>query len=157
MVWPLRVSFWLLLTLLAARASDARFVQDRIGIGLWSDPPLDQQADAHYASIAEANFSFVIGNFGASTPAGVAKQLSLGEKYGLKIIVSTAGLPHNQLPTNAACWGYYVADEPGPGAFAGLRQTADSLRAARPGKLAFINMLPDYAPAWALGNEAYPY
>ena len=156
MVWPLRVSFWLLLTLLAARASDARFVQDRIGIGLWSDPPLDQQADAHYASIAEANFSFVIGNFGASTPAGVAKQLSLGEKYGLKIIVSTAGLPHNQLPTNAACWGYYVADEPGPGAFAGLRQTADSLRAARPGKLAFINMLPDYAPAWALGNEAYP-
>jgi hypothetical protein len=132
-----------------------RFVQDRFGIGFWVDPPADDKMEARYAQIAEANFSFVIGNFGATTPETVAQQLKLCEKFDLKALVFMCGLPPEKLPDSPACWGYFVADEPGPGAFPSLRGTVDSIRKARPGKLGFINLLPNYAPAWAFGNKSY--
>lgn len=136
------------------KAEEQRFVQDRIGIGFWVDPPADKDMDARYAEIAEANFTFVIGSFGAGTDEQVDRQLQLCEKYGLKAIVPLRN-PPERLPSEPACWGYLLADEPGPGAFAGLRKTADSIRRARPGKLAYINLLPNYAPAWALGTKTY--
>src|SRR5437899_2265807 len=112
---------WALLLPRQSPAEVTRFVQKEFAVGLWNDPPADSQMDAHYAEIAEANFTFLIGIFGASTPEGVARQLALCEKHGLGAIVSTAGQPPSQLPTNSACWGYFLADEPGPEAFAGLR------------------------------------
>lgn len=138
-----------------AAAVDPHFVQDRLAVGLWVDPPADQQTDARFAELADANFTFLIGNFGATTPAAVSNQISLCEKHGLKAIVSMAGLPPDQLPNGPACWGYCLADEPGPGAFPDLRKTVDALRLARPGKLAYINLLPNYAPASALGTTSY--
>ncbi|HSU57180.1 MAG TPA: beta-galactosidase [Candidatus Dormibacteraeota bacterium] len=147
----------LLLSLICfgACAAENRFVQDRFGIGLWSDPPIDNDADSRYAEIAEANFTFVIGIFGASSTEAVTRQLSLCEKHGLKGIVSMAGLSPERLPKDDSCWGYFLADEPSPGAFGGLRKTVDSLREARPGKLAYINLYPNYVPAWAIGNTSY--
>ncbi len=138
-----------------AWAEDARFVQDRFAVGFWVDPPADKNMDAHYAEIAQANFTFVIGIFGASTPESVTRQLELSAKYGLKAIVSMAGLPPDKLPNGPACWGYFLGDEPGPGAFPEMRQTTDALRKARPGKLAYVNLLPDYAPLSALGATSY--
>src|ERR1035438_467954 len=67
-----------------ATAADPRFVQDRLAVGLWSDPPADQQTDARFAEIAEANFTFLIGNFGATTPQAVSNQVRLCERHGLK-------------------------------------------------------------------------
>src|SRR5947207_15992804 len=121
-----------------AHAAESRFIQDRFGTGLWVDPPLDKQMDAHYAALAEANFTFIIGNFGASTPESVSQQLALCQKYDLKAIVSMAGQSPDKLPTNSACWGYFLADEPSPDSFPGLRKTVDALRQARPGKWFFI-------------------
>jgi hypothetical protein len=138
-----------------AAAADPRFVQDRLAVGLWVDPPADQQTDARFAELADANFTFIIGNFGATTPEAVSNQIRLCEKHGLKTIVAMVGLPPDRLPDGPACWGYCLADEPGPGAFPGLRKTVDALRLARPGKLAYINLLPNYAPAWALGTSNY--
>jgi hypothetical protein len=138
-----------------AAAAELRFVQDRLAVGLWVDPPAEQQTDARFAEIADANFTFLIGNFGATTPAAVSNQIRLCEKHGLKTIASMAGLPPERLPDGPACWGYFLADEPGPGAFPELRKTVDALRQARPGKLAYINLLPNYAPAWALGTSNY--
>ena len=135
--------------------SAQRFVQDRFAVGLWVDPPLGADADARYAELAAANFNFLIGIFGASTTNGVAKQLELSEKHGLKAIVSMAGLSASQLPTNSACWGYYLADEPGAGAFPALGQAVAAIRKARPGKLAYINLYPNYAPVHALGTTNY--
>ncbi len=136
-------------------AAEGKFVQDRFGIGLWVDPPLNEQAQARYAEIAEANFTFVIGIFSAATPEAVKQQIELCRTNNLKVIVSMAEQEPAQLPTNSACWGYFVADEPGPGAYPALRKTVDDLRKARPGKLAYINMLPNYAPASALGTDNY--
>lgn len=116
---------------------------------------MDKDAEAHYSDIAEANFNLVIGIFGASTVDGVSRQLSLCEKHGLSAIVSMAGLPADKQPTNESCWGYFLGDEPGPDSFPGLRRTVDALREARPGKLAFINIYPNYVPAWAIGHTSY--
>src|SRR5690242_122635 len=94
-----------------------RFVQDRFAVGFWVGRPVDGAADARYAEIAGANFTFVIANFGARTEADVRRVLALCEKHDLRAIVSTAGLPPEKLPDSPACWGYAVADEPGAGAF----------------------------------------
>jgi hypothetical protein len=132
-----------------------RFTQDRFAIGFWVDPPVDEAVDARYAEIAAAHFTFVIANFGARTEQDVRRVLAVCEKHDLKAIVTRAGLPPAQLPDSPACWGYVVADEPGAGAFPELRNEVDALRRARPGKLAFINLYPTYAPAEALGTRTY--
>jgi hypothetical protein len=132
-----------------------RFVQDRFAVGFWVDPPVDSAAEARYAEIAEANFTFVIANFGARTEADVRRVLALCEKHSLRAIVTTAGLAPEKLPDSPACWGYTIADEPGAGAFADLRNIVASIRRARPGKLAYINLFPTYAPLGALGTKSY--
>ncbi len=140
----------------AAPATEGkRFVQDRFAIGFWVDPPADERMDARYAEIAEANFTFVIGGFGARTPETIQRQLQLCEKYDLKAIVARAGLPPERLPESPACWGYSIVDEPGAGAFPELRKITDAIRAARPGRLAYINLFPNYASPGALGTPTY--
>lgn len=136
-------------------AETNRFIQDRFAIGLWVDPPLNTNAEARYAEMAAANFTFLIGIFGASSTNAIARQLELSEKYGLKAIVSMGGQTPERLPTNNACWGYFLADEPGAGAFPSLRQSVEAIRKARPGKLAYINLLPNYCPLHILGTTNY--
>jgi hypothetical protein len=146
----------LLLSAADGRAAEpARFVQDRFAIGFWVDPPADEKMDARYAEIAEANFTMVIGGFGAATPATVVRQLECCAKHDLKAVVSRAGLSADKLPTGPACWGYSIVDEPGAGAFAGIRTIVDEIRATRPGKLSYINLFPDYANAGQLGTPTY--
>ena len=49
----------------------------------------------------------------------------------------------------------FHADEPAPGVFPDLSKTVEAIHQPRPGKLAYINLLPNYAPAWALGTSNY--
>lgn len=132
-----------------------RFVQDRFAIGFWVDPPMDAKADERYAEIAAANFTVVIGGFGGNTVEKVKRQIELCEKYGLKGIVAQCGLAPDKLPDGPGVWGYSLRDEPPVGAFADLRQQVDAIRAARPGKLAYINLYPNYANAQQLGVPTY--
>ena len=142
---------WLILVLcgvssaLSQTAPNPRFIQDRFAIGFWVDPPADKDMEKHYAEIAEADFTFTLGVFGATTTNAISRQVAYCEKYGLKAIVSMAGLPPERLPTNSACWGYFLADEPGTEAFAGLQKQVAAIHLACPGKLAFINLYPNYS------------
>jgi len=136
-------------------AETNRFAQDRFAIGLWVDPPLSADAEARYAELAAANFTFITGIFGASSTNTIARQLELCEQHGLKAIVSMGGQPPDRLPTNRACWGYFLADEPGAGAFPELRKSTDAIRSTRPGKLAYVNLFPNYCPTYALGTTNY--
>ncbi|MBN1488953.1 MAG: hypothetical protein JXA69_03460 [Phycisphaerae bacterium] len=138
-----------------ALAEPGRFVQDRFAIGFWVDPPAADDMDARYAEIADAGFTLVIGGFGARTPETVRQQLDLCQKHGLKAIVSMAGLAPDALPEGPACWGYSVRDEPNAAEFAAMRQTVDAIRKARPGRLAYINLFPDYASPAQLGAPSY--
>ena len=141
----------------SARAADiaGRFTQDRFAIGFWVDPPAEQITDARYKEIAEANFTFVLGPFGPKTTKDVAKQLALCEKYGLKAIVRSDLFKPEDLPDSPTCWGYHIVDEPNTASFAGLKATVDTIRKHRPGKLAYINLLPDYASPGQLGAATY--
>jgi hypothetical protein len=107
--------------------------------------------EARYKEIANANFTFTLGVFGATTPTNIARQLAYCEHYGLKAIVSRAGLPNDQLPTKSACWGYFIADEPGSDSFPGLKNEVEGIHKACPGKLAFINLYPNWVPTNAIG------
>lgn len=138
-----------------ARGQARRFVQDRFAIGFWVDPPIDGKADLRYREIAEANFTLVIGGFGGRTPETVKKQIALCEKYGLRCVVSRAGLPPEKLPESSALWGYMIRDEPSAADFAKLRATCDKIRAARPGKICYINLFPNYANERQLGTKTY--
>lgn len=139
----------------AAGQDKVRFQQDRFAIGFWVDPPADENMARYYHDIAAANFTLVIGGFGATTPETVRQQLKLCEKYNLRAVVARAGLPPTELPESPACWGYMIRDEPGAADFPALRTAVDEIRAARPGRFGYINLFPNYAPARALGTATY--
>ena len=131
----------------------ARFVQDRFAIGLWVDPPLDEKAEARYAQLAAANFTMVIGGFGG--PDAWERQLQLCRKYDMKVLLRCHGAAPQDFPDGPACWGYAVRDEPSAKDFPALRAQVDAIRKAHPGKLAYINLFPDYANATQLGTDTY--
>ncbi len=132
----------------------ARFHQDRIAIGFWVDPPMDAKADFRYRRIARAGFTLVLGGFGARTPAQAKRQLELCNKYGLRALIEANGDPA-ALPDGPACWGYRLRDEPGVPDFEPLRKRADAIRAAHPGRIVFVNLLPNYANRAQMGADTY--
>ena len=138
-----------------AQEKTGRFVQDRFAIGFWVDPPADQINDARYKEIADANFTFVLGPFGPKTIKDVSKQLDLCRKYGLTAIVTSNLTMPEKLPNHPNCWGYHLVDEPGAASIPDIKNRIDAIRKNRPGKLAYFNLLPDYAPTWALGTSTY--
>ena len=135
-----------------------RFVQDRFAIGLWFPPPLDGQADRRYAEIAETNINLIVGmgwSRGANSPEKVRRQLALCRKHGLKAIVHSAGLSPNKLPKGSACWGYNLRDEPAATEFSALARRVAAVRKARPGRLAYVNLFPNYANRRQLAAPTY--
>ena len=142
-------------TRMTASAEMERFIQDRFTIGLWVDPPMGDDADLRYKEIADANFTMVLGGFGARTPETVRKQIELCERHDLKAVVSRAGLAPDQLPESPAVWGYMIRDEPSARDFPDLRKMVEEIRAARPGRLSYINLFPNYANEKQLGTKTY--
>lgn len=138
-----------------AAETTGRFVQDRFAIGFWVDPPADQITDARYKEIADANFTFVLGPFGPKNSKDVEKQLALCKKYGMMAIVNGDTSKPEKLPDSPACWGYHMVDEPGAGSIPDIKNRVETIRQHRPGKLAYFNLLPDYAPLSALGTASY--
>ncbi len=150
------VVFLLLLLALYAGAQDLpRFEQQEFLLSFWVDPPGDQLTDERYSEIAEANFTVVMGWMGATTPEAVEKQLALCERHGLGLLVRCPSVPFDQLPDGPACWGYVLRDEPNAADFPGLAEQVAELRLARPGKLGYINLFPDYASEAQLGTPTY--
>lgn len=147
----------LLVTLAFSETASAadQFVQDRFAIGLWVDPPLDERADERYQELAEANFTLVIGGFGGTGVEKVTQQLALCEKYDLRLIAPIHGIAPEDLPDGAALWGYALRDEPSAADFPALRELADAIRRARPGRLNYINLFPSYASEEQLGTPTY--
>jgi hypothetical protein len=133
----------------------ARFTQEEFAIGFWVDPPMDDKAEARYQEIADAHFSLVLGGFGANTVEKAQRQLELCQKHGMGALVISHGCEPTELPDGPACWGYKLRDEPNASDFADLRARADAIRAARPGKLVFVNLFPNYANEKQLGTPTY--
>ncbi|MBN1899746.1 beta-galactosidase [Candidatus Sumerlaeota bacterium] len=132
-----------------------RFVQDRFAIGFWVDPPMDEKGAERYKEIAEANFTLVIGGFGAGTAEQIKKQVRLCEENGLKGIVGTANLSPENYISGEGCWGFLMQDEPNAAQFPALASRVAKNRELHPGKLSYINLFPNYANAAQLGKPNY--
>ena len=132
------------------RVFAAGFVQDRLVIGLWVGPEIRGDADARYRELSEAGFNLVVGTRGLTVP----EQLTLCDRYGLKAIVQADG-PASELPDGPACWGYVMRDEPGASLFPELAKRAGEIRTARPGRIGYVNLFPNYASPDQLGTATY--
>jgi len=148
------------ITLLAGKpalaAPAARFVQDRFAVGFWVLPEFDSTtADERYAEIAAANFSMVISLWGAPPKEQLSEQIALCKKYDLKLVTRTYDMPPEQLPEADVLWGYYLTDEPNTADFPALARQVEQIRTARPGRLAYINLFPNYATAGQLLAPTY--
>ncbi len=134
----------------SAHSAMSQFIQDRFAIGFWVAPPAEETTPTRYKEIADANFTVVLGGFGQDA----AKQIALCERYGLKALVKSEG-PVEKWPDGDACWGYMLVDEPGAGAFPGLAKLCDEIEKTHPGRFGYVNLFPNYAPAWALQTPDY--
>jgi hypothetical protein len=143
--------------LMAQGEPGTRFIQDRFGIGLWVDPPADENLDARYKQLKEAGFTFVISfHANGNTPVQAQQVLDVCDKYDLKVLLSYQGVPLTDLIDGPACWGYCLKDEPNAAEFGDLRTKVDLVRSQRPGKLGYINLFPNYASPWGqLGAVNY--
>jgi len=139
----------------------------------WELPPRNKEfADSRHglASLAECGF----------TVAGFVRpeHLSQCEKLGLRAIVSRPDAPvkweqmsDDQIDQTIRQWvfdsrsspavmGYFITDEPGVAKFPALAKAVAAVRKYAPGKLAYINLYPDYATLGApdlsqLGTSSY--
>lgn len=142
-------------TQVPASADEKTFQQPEFAIGFWVDPPLDAKADQRYKEIAEANFTLVLGGFGANNPQKIQQQVELCKKYGLNALVWAGKTPVDKLPTDPACWGYMILDEPSASQFKELGEIVKRNRQARPDKMSFINLFPNYCGASRLASKDY--
>ena len=136
-----------------ASADDAKFTQDRFAIGFWVDPPADANMDRHYADIAAANFTMVLGGFGARTPKTVRRQIALCEKHDLKVVVGRAGFAPEKLPESPVVWGYAIRDEPSAKDFPALRTSGRSDTASPAGKTGLYQLIPQLRERAPVGNQ----
>ena len=136
-------------------AGRERFVQDRFAIGFWVDPPADETMPETYADIAAANFTLVLGAYASGAPETRQRCLELCEQHGMATLLWTGGLEPEELPEGPTLWGYCLKDEPNVNDFPELRERVDAIREARPGRLSYINLYPNYANEQQLGVPDY--
>lgn len=137
--------------------------QDRIVISNWVDPivPVEEFLP-RYEEMALANFTAILGGFGATTDAkSIAAQITAADSAGIPIIVSaqSGGGNASDLPVSSSemFWGYQIQDEPSTETFDGLATFTREIAEERPGKLRFINLLPNYATLEQLGEGVESY
>ena len=76
----------------AESSTSAAWVQNRFVISFWVDPIVPpERFPAEYARIADANFTAVLGGFGAKNPATVAQSIAAATAAGLASIPSICG------------------------------------------------------------------
>ena len=110
--------------------------------------------------VAAANFTAVLGGFGALSAGAIEAQLSAADALGLGVVVATNFNTSRQLPISdyggkhPSLWGYQIKDEPTVAQFGAVAAFSDQVAAAVPGKLRFNNLLP-HAPLLQLNASSY--
>src|SRR5262249_30155558 len=141
-------------------------------ITFWCGPPLSEFTDARAAEIAAAGFNVVGAPCeGALTPALNRRALEIAARHGLTLWIADnrVGQPYELSPgwedrlaeaiadygDHPALCGYFLVDEPNAARFDDLAKVVEHLRVADPGRMPYINLLPDFAPSDVLGTPTY--
>jgi hypothetical protein len=136
---------------LLALLSVSQWKQDRFAIGGWVDPIVPpKRFDAEYARAAAANFTVLLGGFGATTPPTVRLQIEAARRAGLAAVPSICGGACANL---TGAWGFQIIDEPKVSQFTSVAKLV--AEAKELGNMAFVNLLPNYAPAAAWNASSY--
>lgn len=126
------------------------FVPDRFVIGFW--PPVDFATDERCRTVAEAGFNLVPLSCPKQDPMTRLRRL---RKCGLRAILWPEGSDPAKWPRADNLWGFALKDEPGAAEFPALRERAEGIERHHPGKLAYVNLFPDYATPGQLGAPDY--
>ena len=132
-------------------------------ISAWVDPVVPaSNFGAEYARYSAAGFTTLLGGFGATEPATVVASLAAASAAGLEALPSACESAAGPGPNGScvglaspALRGFQMFDEPSAADFPALAAWAASVAARAPGALRFINLLPNYASAGALGTRDY--
>ena len=131
-------------------------------ISFWCGPPEPFITTEQYRQIAAAGFTVVMPPCeGEATVARNLKILDTSRATGLKAVIQDSRMPLSITGNNTALanikaivkdykrhpalMGYFITDEPGADAFAGLAEVVAELKKQDPDHIAYINLLPNYA------------
>ncbi|MFM7187830.1 MAG: hypothetical protein ACKO14_08425 [Armatimonadota bacterium] len=129
-----------------------RYKQTKFAIGYWVEPPFDKAAFRRYREVADCGINLVLSGFGG---APKDKFLPILKRFGLDaILMHPSGSPETW-PADKNIIGYGLVDEPSSIRFNELKILADTVRAARPGTIPFVNLFPNYATPTQLGSPDY--
>lgn len=143
---------------------------DQFPISYWCGPPEEFVTLDRFKEIKEANFTYVFPACGKASPELNHKILDLAQQVGLKAFIKDPQMPRSMDSRKArsdlnliakdyskhpALAGYFITDEPGAGEFDALADVVANLKRRDPNHVAFINLLPNYAPLNALGTKDY--
>jgi hypothetical protein len=142
-------------------------------ISYWCGPPSGGNYDAQYAEVAECNFTHAMYPVNGGSPEQNKAILDACEKHGLKYIPYDGRvLAHGpgdpkfgdnldamiaDYTNHPAMAGYFMGDEPGPGAFSQLGAVNQYLLKKDPKRLPFINLLPNYVDEKYIGMKYDTY
>jgi hypothetical protein len=142
-------------------------------ISYWAGPPSGGNYDQQYAEVAECNFTHAMFPVNGGNPEQNKAILDACEKHGLKYIpydgrVLAHGPGDPQFASNLdaiiadysnhpALAGYFLTDEPGPGAFPLLGAVNQYLLKKDPKHLPVINLLPNYVDEKYIGMKYDQY
>ncbi|EEF62542.1 hypothetical protein [Pedosphaera parvula] len=140
-------------------------------LSYWCGPPDGPDVDARYAEVAECGFNYAMIPCAGNSPENTRSILNTCGRHGLKYILYDArvmarvaqdsGFATNldavisDYAKHPGMGGYFLGDEPGSGAFPALGAVNQYLLQHDSKHLPFINLLPNYAPLWALGTSNY--
>jgi hypothetical protein len=176
-LWPLLILLIIPLSTWAAPASQPAFVppwgEDVYPISLWCGPPTKFVTVERFKQMAAAGFTVAMPSCDGASPETNRKILDSAEAAGIKSFVMDGRIPYAISGSAAvkkglddvladygkhpALAGYFVCDEPGPGAFPGLAEVTDYLHQKDPAHPAYINLLPNFVTPDAIGGSYEKY
>jgi hypothetical protein len=157
----------------AAPATQPVWQSDSFAIGFWCGPPGKFTTLERYQEIKDAGFTVVFPPCSGATVETNHKILDYCQQLEMKAFIGDSRVPVGgatdpkvragidaavaEYSKHPALAGYFIADEPGPGAYPALGEVVGYLRAKDPKRFGYINLLPLYAPEWAIGKSYDAY
>ncbi len=127
----------------------------------WYGPPAAEATADRFREMAEAGFT--LGDSPAGDVETMARMLDAARDGGVQVFVNCPELTKateatvRRFKDHPALAGYDLGDEPGADAFASLAKLVRRIQAidASPDHPCYLNLLPNYADAKALGPKGY--